>query len=281
MKTKLFLNDDNIYAFKYEIYDDSNNLVEEGYKLYSKFNDDLVVSDTQKVYLDSVGSYTLDDDGNKVYHELVVVNKNQQRIKDNEYCVVNFVSNNSSKTLDIDINDFDSNGVYKYEDDYLSFEVDVINGIVSWLTKDGVSTVVDFYFSKEIIDNIKKIDYFEEYQSLTDVNNKINDGINKIDLLSNKITDESNNLYTQIVDFINGIYNKIIIDATDIGRNFGSRFYNGDIVLVKGDNTKWFVDKTFVFMNDRGIIKIGVLLKDDLTNPTASQVVDQDLLTKV
>jgi len=281
MKTKLFLNDDNIYAFKYEIYDDSNNLVEEGYKLYSKFNDDLVVSDTQKVYLDSVGSYTLDDDGNKVYHELIVVNKNQQRIKDNEYCVVNFVSNNSSKTLDIDINDFDSNGVYKYEDDYLSFEVDVINSVVSWLTKDGVSTVDDFYFSKEIIDNIKKIDYFEEYQSLIDVNNKINDGINKIDSLSNKITDESNNLYTQIVDFINGIYNKIIIDATDIGRNFGSRFYNGDIVLVKGDNTKWFVDKTFVFMNDRGIIKIGVLLKDDLTNPTASQIVDQDLLTKV
>jgi len=264
MKTKLIFNIKNNYSNIYfEDYDDNGNLTDSGYRFFDvnvlTGSDEYELSSNDGVYIDGIGTYTKDDDGNKVYHT-------------SEWsfssCILDETCSNNSfyvNDTEIKLSSFDKDGKYTYDDDNVTYTIDIVNNNISFKSKDGSTTVsscklplnyktMQFVFSKQ---KEPTIEYELIKEKLSILDNKITEGFTTVETTQNDIKTDLDNKAQEIKDY----FDKSKIDFTDIDGNFGSKYEDGDIVYVDGiKGIEWNVEKVTIYKDFRNHLNVMYLI---------------------
>lgn len=223
--TKMIVDNDNAYNLYYQDYDDNGTLTDQGNDFFSEFSDDIEISSNDGVYEDSLGVYTKDSDGNKVYHNYEKnLNSVELDFTQNHLIVITF-NDDDNTVLSLDLyNDFDKNGVYEDDGDDYYLKVDLVAKTYNFKPKKdyGIANVKfpnsiklmkmlnkDYSF-EYTYNNIHKVntDYYD--QTKEDLENKYNylvqlDNTNTITLV-----DLNNKNYNDLVTLNNNNKDSII-----------------------------------------------------------------------
>jgi len=269
-KTIIWLSNNDTFSFYYEDYDSDGNLTDSGYNFNDEYSADMEISSDDGVYLDDIGSYTKDDDGNKIYHTLVryfqsypidfnVKNKFTLTIKDGD----------NETTKEIKLSDFDKDGFYNYSDDDLEYSIYLINKTISFKCKNqnGSKTILNVIIPNyeelfmHTINRTNEIDFkmFMQInqrklleQGIADVGSKYDSLKNQIDTNTEDIKNNDNSNKNEIEDTIN----KYIFELVSVNGNIGSMYAEGVIVAIDGFNGEWKILQQTVYRNDRKMLLI-------------------------
>ena len=269
-KTIIWLSNNDTFSFYYEDYDSDGNLTDSGYNFNDEYSVDMEISSDDGVYLDDIGSYTKDDDGNKNYHTLVryfqsypidfnVKNKFTLTIKDGD----------NETTKEIKLSDFDKDGFYNYSDDDLEYSIYLINKTISFKCKNqnGSKTILNVIIPNyeelfmHTINRTNEIDFkmFMQInqrklleQGIADVGSKYDSLKNQIDTNTEDIKNNDNSNKNEIEDTIN----KYIFELVSVNGNIGSMYAEGVIVAIDGFNGEWKILQQTVYRNDRKMLLI-------------------------
>ena len=207
LKTKEI--DDDLYLFfRYKIHDDNDAITEFGVK-YRKYEDDMEISDNG-VKKDSVGAYTLDGDGNKVYQQLDVYVLDEMfydRTKTN-YTFVTKKGSDDPESHNVEFTDFDKDGKYTLDNDDITVNIDLANKLLSWTPKNGDTGIIEIgisldalYFVNEDMNQQQMLNHqFEVINQAKGLvlQDKVQEAIDDIDrdynALNTKLDDKTNEI---------------------------------------------------------------------------------------
>jgi len=255
MKTKLIFNIKNNYSNIYfENYDDNGNLTDSGYRFFDvnvfTGSDEYELSSNDGVYIDGIGTYTKDDDGNKVYHT-------------SEWsfssCILDETCSNNSfyvNDTEIKLSSFDKDGKYTYDDDNVTYTIDIVNNSISFKSKDGSTTVsscklplnyktIQFVFSKQ---KEPTIEYELIKEKLSILDNKITEGFTTVETTQNDIINNQNTMLDN--------QNVTLKDLDSVLSNQDNMINNQSTII---DKTKTIIDNQSSNLNT---------LETDLDNKT-------------
>ena len=297
--TKMIIDNDSKYGFYYEDQDDTGSTSSSGIKFYSEFADDLVVDDNDGVYEDSLGTYTKDDDGNKVYHKYEK-NLNQfTSVGSDKLSVIVSFTNGTSLILSL-MSDF-INGVYEDDGDDYYLKIDLTAktfayepksdyGIVQLVLPNSVmmqkmlnkdlsfettynETVNKIALSEDNIKSnieISKIEIEEYLENISNANKDViiaEIGSKEVEIL-NDLADKFTTTNTKIDDNMN-----TIIDTIDCAKsslialngNSGAKYMSGQTVVIKDYNGEWNIVSSYVYKSSKKTLDV-LYLVEGITN---------------
>ena len=269
-KTIMWLSNKDTFSFYYEDYDSDGNLTDSGYNFNDEYSIDMEISSNDGVYLDDIGVYTKDDDGNKNYHTLVRYFQSYDiDINTKNKFVVTIKDGDSETIYEINLSDFDKDGFYNYSDDNLEYSIYLINKTISFKCKDqnGSKTVSNIVIPNyeelfsHTINRTNEVD-FKMFMQTNQVD-LLNKGIaavgSKYDLLKNQIdtnTEDIKNNDNSNKDEIESKIDEYIFELVNVGGNIGSMYSEGVIVSIDGFNGEWKILQQTVYRNDRKMLLV-------------------------
>jgi len=225
--TKMWLSDKDTFSYYYEDYDNDGKLTDAGYGFNDEYSADMTISSADGVYLDDIGTYTKNSDGDKVYHTWLRYYQSYPIDMDTkDKFVITIKDGDDTSTDEVKLSDFDKTGSYTSDDDHLTYTLSLIDRDISFKCKDknGSKTVKNVVVPNyaelflHTIDRTNKTDYdmFMEVNQFDKLKEAIADLENKYNALKDQVDSKATEIEDKVDSDRDDIKSKITNDRDDI-----------------------------------------------------------------